>query len=94
MGSTATSTLPKYDDGYVRTAPVKSFAPSAYGLYDLSGNVWEWCQDGFQADLYTDAPRVDPVAPHTDPGRVRRGGGWMTGTGGRLRCSWTHRCSG
>ena len=88
VGPSATNALPGYDDGYVRTAPVKSFPANAYGVHDLSGNVWEWCEDGFVADLYTEAARVDPVAPHGDPGRVRRGGGWMTGTGGRLRASW------
>lgn len=88
VGEGATGALEPYDDGHARTAPVMTYPPNGYGLHDLAGNVWEWCRDGFQRDAYTESPRTDPVAPHTDPGRIRRGGGWMTGKGGRLRCSW------
>jgi formylglycine-generating enzyme required for sulfatase activity len=57
-------------DGYARTAPVKSYAPNGYGVYDMGGNVWEWCTDLYRADEYTRALTaakggvlVNPVGP-------------------------------
>ena len=55
-------------------APVKSYPPNAWGLYDMHGNVWEWCQDWF-ADYATDV-RKDPVGPYSGTKRIRRGGSW------------------
>ena len=39
-------------DGYERTSPVKAFKPNGYGLYDMSGNVWQWCSDWYRPDYY------------------------------------------
>jgi formylglycine-generating enzyme required for sulfatase activity len=51
-------------DGYVGTSPVRSFAANGYGLYDMSGNVWEWCQDWFDAEYYSKKDAVN----HNTPG--------------------------
>ncbi len=72
-------------DGFERTSPVKSFAPNGYGLYDMSGNVWEWCSDWYLPDYYAFSPRKNPQGPDhshdpNEPGlpkRVQRGGSFM-----------------
>jgi sulfatase modifying factor 1 len=55
--------------------PVKSYQPNAWGLYDMSGNVWEWCGDGY--GKYSTQPVVDPVGPQSGSEKVRRGGSWF-----------------
>jgi len=56
------------------TSPVGSFAPNAYGLYDMAGNAWEWCWD--YADTYPSEFQTDPRGPSTGSLRVGRGGNW------------------
>jgi formylglycine-generating enzyme required for sulfatase activity len=55
---------------------VGSYLPNAFGLYDLHGNVWEWCEDWFDAGYYGNSPAKDPPGPSGGSGRVIRGGSW------------------
>jgi len=65
-------------DGFAFTAPVGRYAPNAFGLFDLHGNVWEWVSDWYGEDYYTRSPRTDPRGPVEGNVKVRRGGSWHT----------------
>jgi formylglycine-generating enzyme required for sulfatase activity len=66
-------------DGYVFTAPVGRFRPNGFGLYDMHGNVWEWCEDWYARDFYktSAAGEPDPVNRVGASDRVIRGGSWI-----------------
>jgi formylglycine-generating enzyme required for sulfatase activity len=64
----------------IKTYPVGQKRPNAWGLYDMHGNVWEWCWDGYQADYYKKSPGADPVGPSQAASRVIRGGCWNSYT--------------
>lgn len=49
------------DDGYEWNAPVGSYPPNAYGLYDMAGNVWEWCLDAHDPNFYSNSPHKNPI---------------------------------
>ncbi|MCH7686834.1 MAG: SUMF1/EgtB/PvdO family nonheme iron enzyme, partial [Planctomycetes bacterium] len=61
-----------------RTTTVGSYAPNAFGLYDMHGNLNEWCTDKFQRDYYRDSPTEDPKGPPKGTSRVIRGGDWYS----------------
>jgi sulfatase modifying factor 1 len=72
-------------DGWARTSPVKAFPPNDFGLYDVAGNVWEWCSDWYRPDYYEHSPGHNPQGPDdsfdpNEPGlpkRVQRGGSFL-----------------
>jgi formylglycine-generating enzyme required for sulfatase activity len=76
-------------DGFLYTAPVRSFPPNGYGLYDMAGNVWEWCHDWYRPDTYAALAKenvtIDPLGPESsfyapnprEPRRVIRGGSFL-----------------
>ncbi|GEO07454.1 hypothetical protein AAE02nite_51180 [Adhaeribacter aerolatus] len=73
------------EDGFIGAAPVKSYPANAYGLYDMDGNVWEWCNDYYRPDYYQMSPAKNPQGPENsfdpdEPGavkRVQRGGSFL-----------------
>jgi len=80
-------------DGYEYTAPVGSFPQGAspYGVMDMAGNVWEWCQDWFDKDYYQSSPSRNPTGPSSGSARVLRGGSWGFN---QLDCRSTFRHGG
>ena len=78
------------DDGYAYTAPVGSYPPNGYGLYDTAGNVWEYCFDAYDKNFYVNSPSQNPIAQiivkdgennivAINKLRVSRGGSWLDG---------------
>jgi formylglycine-generating enzyme required for sulfatase activity len=62
-----------------RTTGVGAYQPNSFGLYDMHGNVEEWCKDWIDRDYYTKSPPRDPQGPKTGDMRILRGGSWQNG---------------
>jgi len=72
------------DDRSAGPAPVGSYAPNGFGLYDMVGNLWHWCSDHYAIRAYQDrdsTETIDPQGPRSGPKRVVRGGNWAFGAG-------------
>jgi formylglycine-generating enzyme required for sulfatase activity len=72
--------FPQHDtgeDGWVGTCPVGSYPANDFGLFETTGNVWEWCSDWFSPDSYRRSPARAPVGPRKGVSRVMRGGSYL-----------------
>ena len=67
-----------YDNSGGETHEVRGKKPNAWGLYDMHGNVWEWCQDWYDYGYYEKSPDQDPPGPGSGSSRVYRGGSWYS----------------
>jgi formylglycine-generating enzyme required for sulfatase activity len=90
----------QFDDGFKGTAPVGSYPPNGYGLYDMAGNVWEWVSDWYGAGYYKERPQRNPQGPFNEQDlfhihgmkKVLRGGSWGNNAGAMRSStrSWAH----
>lgn len=72
------STTLRGNDSFAFSAPVGSFPANPFGLFDMHGNVYEWCSDWYDPNYYARSPTVNPSGPETGNRRVIRGGGWSS----------------
>ncbi|MBN2308319.1 MAG: SUMF1/EgtB/PvdO family nonheme iron enzyme, partial [Candidatus Hydrogenedentes bacterium] len=75
-----------HDDGHDKTAPVGAYSANGWGLHDMHGNVWEWCQDWYDEGYYGNSPERDPQGPSSGEKRVLRSGSWNNDPGA-CRCA-------
>jgi len=89
FGDKADHTKARYNNPEAEKGPVEtgSFPPNAYGLFDMSGNAWEWVSDWFSETYYQESPENNPRGPLMGTFKVFRGGGWHSGPG----CITIHR---
>ena len=73
------------------TRPTGTYPPNAYGLYDVSGNVWEWVADWYSADYYGLGEMRDPRGPESGTMRIVRGGSWVNDDLSMLRSAYRHK---
>jgi sulfatase modifying factor 1 len=81
--------LDRGDDGYKGSAPARSFKPNGYGLYNMTGNTWEWVHDWFDPNYALYGSRSNPLGPDRGENRVMRGGSYLCHASycNRYRCS-------
>lgn len=65
------------EDGWLTTAPVRTFEPNGYGLWQMVGNVWEWASDWFDPNYYRASPEASPIGPERGQARILRGGSYL-----------------
>jgi formylglycine-generating enzyme required for sulfatase activity len=89
FGEKADHSMARYNNPEAEKGPVKcgSFPPNDFGLYDMSGNAWEWVSDWFSESYYSESPEKNPPGPASGSFKVLRGGGWHSGGG----CISVHR---
>lgn len=82
-GEKADHSKARFNDAEAEKGPVKtaSYEANGYGLYDMSGNAWEWVSDWFGPNYYSESPEEDPQGPGMGNFKVLRGGGWHSGPG-------------
>ena len=73
------------------TAPVGSYPPNGFNVYDMAGNVWEWVADWYSPDYYGRAQFLNPRGPDHGIMRIVRGGAWVNADPRYLRCSYRHK---
>jgi uncharacterized protein (TIGR02996 family) len=88
-GDQLDSRLANFDSNLKHPTPVGSYPPNAFGLFDMHGNLHEWCQDWFDSDYYLHIPAVDPPGPEKGSTRVLRGGSWSSNP---IFCRSGYRC--
>jgi formylglycine-generating enzyme required for sulfatase activity len=100
-GNETDSTKVNFAKKYKGTRRTASFAPNAFGLYDMAGNVWEWTSDNYADDYYQTSPTSNPQGPEKGRFKVIRGGSWHSGAmcvqnyfRNGLSPSWVDYCVG